>query len=118
MADAPEKERAPRLKRAEGISEEQWTLTRVSGSSEMAAAIISDDTVAATSDKEALADFLQVSQDAARDALKRYLKMQTSIGAKLVAAQDEYQRHRERTDRLYRAITGVAVERPGEPAAS
>lgn len=115
MAGDTNPNRAPRLSRPDGLDDQEWTLLRLTKSWDMASAIRDADAIVHASDSDALADFLQVSKDAERDSLRRYLHLQTSLGSQIAKAQAEYLGHRERSDRLYRLITGVDVERSAVP---
>lgn len=113
MAGDTNPNRAPALKRPEGMDDQTWTLYRISRSQGMAEAIVESDNPEIEAKPDELVDFLTVSKDAERDALKRYLTLQSTIGRKLAAAQDEYVGHAKRSDGLYRRVTGIAVNRDG-----
>lgn len=104
MAADPKAEKTPRLVRPEGATDEQWSLVQVCKSPEMADAILAWDDDMTSVSADDLTEFLNVSDDAAKRAMKEYLKLNSTIGRKLSAAYKLWRGHRKRTDAIFQAI--------------
>lgn len=95
----------PKLLRPEGVTDEQWSLVKLTKSPEMAEAILATDDGVYPANVEAMNEFLTVSLDAERKAMNEYLKLHRTIGPKLAHAKALWTGHRARSGRLFEAMT-------------
>lgn len=88
------------------------------GNQSMAAAILAIDDGVLPSDTDALNDFLVVTSGEATKALKRYVKLNSTIGKRLSDAYREWKGHKDREARIFAIIAngGTIPEPPATKA--